>query len=96
MMGPPCCTYWLHVPASCVLHVPEAQGSLPLGPHALYVRRTCTRFGGAVRTAYRVVTTGSSRGQDALDTFNTLDLMLHSPACEVFTRVRVRLRLRLR
>ena len=27
--GPPYCTYGLRVPASCVLHVPEAQGSLP-------------------------------------------------------------------
>ena len=28
--GPPYCTYGLRVPASCVLYVPEAQGSLPL------------------------------------------------------------------
>ena len=27
--GPPCCTYGLCVPASCLLYVPEAQGSLP-------------------------------------------------------------------
>ena len=27
--GPPYCTYGLRVPASCVLYVPEAQGSLP-------------------------------------------------------------------
>ena len=40
MMGPPCCTYWLRVPASCVLYVPEAQGSLPLGPtHCTYAVR---------------------------------------------------------
>ena len=39
--GPPCCTYWVRVPAFCVPYVPEAQGSLPPGSHALYVR--CTR-----------------------------------------------------
>ena len=31
----------------------------------------------------RIGQDSSSRGQDTLDTFNTLDLMLHSPACEV-------------
>ena len=31
--GPPFCTYGLRVPASCVLYVPEAQGSLPWGGH---------------------------------------------------------------
>ena len=30
--GPPYCTYGLRVPASCVLYVVEAQGSLPPGP----------------------------------------------------------------
>ena len=35
-VGPPCCAYGLGAPASCVLYVPEAQGSLPPGPHALY------------------------------------------------------------
>ena len=39
---PPYCTYGLRVSAACVLYVPEAQGSLPPGPHALYVRRTRT------------------------------------------------------
>ena len=29
---PPYRTHWRRVPASCVLHVPEAQGSLPRGP----------------------------------------------------------------
>ena len=33
--GPPHCTHGLHVPASCVPYVPEAQGSLP----ALYEYR---------------------------------------------------------
>ena len=47
--GPPYCTYGLRVPASCVLYVPEAQGS----------RRTRTSPGRAVRTAYRG-TTGDS------------------------------------
>ena len=41
-VGPPCGTYGRHVPASCVLHVPEAQGSLPPGPHALYA--PCTMY----------------------------------------------------
>ena len=54
-VGPPCCAYGLGAPASCVLYVPEAQGSLPPGPHALYARRTRTSLGRAVRTAYRVV-----------------------------------------
>ena len=36
-------------------YVPEAQGSLPPGLNALYVRRTRTSLGRAVRTAYRVV-----------------------------------------
>ena len=53
--GPLYCTYGLRVPAPCVLYVPEAQGSLLPGPHALYVRRTRTSLGRAVRTAYRVV-----------------------------------------
>ena len=52
---PPYCTYGLRVPAPCVLYVPEAQGSLLPGPHALYVRRTRTSLGRAVRTAYRAV-----------------------------------------
>ena len=45
---PPYCTYGLRVPASCVLHVPKAQGSLLPGLHALYVRRTRTSLGRAV------------------------------------------------
>ena len=46
--------------ASCVLHVPEAQGSLPWSAlEALYVCRTRTSLGRAVRTAYRG-TPGSS------------------------------------
>jgi len=57
--GPPYCTYRLRVPASCVLHVPEAQGSLPWAP-LLYVRRPRTSLGRAVRSAYRG-TTGSTR-----------------------------------
>eukprot|EP00964_Phaeocystis_antarctica_P013872 scaffold7608_cov62-Phaeocystis_antarctica.AAC.7 len=36
MMGPPYCTHRLRVPASCVLCIPEAQGSLLPGRHALY------------------------------------------------------------
>ena len=32
------CAYGLRVPASRVLHVPEAQGGLSPGSHALYVR----------------------------------------------------------
>ena len=31
--GPPYCAPGLRVPAACVPYVPEAQGSLPLGPH---------------------------------------------------------------
>ena len=36
--------------------MPAAQGGLPLGPHALHVRRTRTSLGRAVRTAYRGAT----------------------------------------
>ena len=50
---PPYCTYGLRVPASCVLYVPEAQGSLPRGQALLYVRRRRTSVRRAVRTAYR-------------------------------------------
>ena len=57
--APPYCTYGPRVPASCVLHVPEAQGSLPWAP-LLYVRRPRTSLGRAVRSAYRG-TTGSTR-----------------------------------
>ena len=57
--GPPCGTYGLRVPASCVPYVPEAQGSLPQGQALLYVRRTRTSLGLAVRTMYHG-TTGSS------------------------------------
>ena len=39
-----------------MLYVPEAQGSLPPGLHALYVRCTHTSLGRAVRTAYRGTT----------------------------------------
>eukprot|EP00964_Phaeocystis_antarctica_P116900 scaffold80755_cov61-Phaeocystis_antarctica.AAC.4 len=59
---PPCCTYRLRVPASCVLYVPKAQGGLPQGPHAQYVRRTRTGLGRAVRTAYRGTTGRHSFG----------------------------------
>jgi hypothetical protein len=37
---PYCCTYGLRVPASCLLCVPEPQGSLLPGRQARYVRRT--------------------------------------------------------
>ena len=52
--GPPYCTCGLRAPASRLPYVPEAQGSLPRGD-LLYVRRTRTRLGRAVRvrTAYR-------------------------------------------
>ena len=40
-------------PASCVPHVPQAQGSLPPGKAPRCVRRTRTSLGRAVRTAYR-------------------------------------------
>ena len=40
--GPPYCTHGLRVLASCALCVSGAQGSLPPGPHALYVRKTRT------------------------------------------------------
>ena len=44
-------TYGLRASASCVLYVPEAQGSLPQGPtHGTHVS-----LGRAVRAAYRVV-----------------------------------------
>ena len=53
--GPLYCAHGLRVPASCVLHVPEAQGSLLPGRQARYVRRARTYRGRAVRIAYRVV-----------------------------------------
>ncbi len=58
--GPPLGTYRLHVPASRVGYVPEAQGGLPPGPRVLYVRGTRTSLGRTVRTAYRG-TPGDSR-----------------------------------
>ena len=48
------CTYGPRAPAFCVLYVPEAQGSLPPGRHALYARGTRTSLGRAVRSAHRV------------------------------------------
>ena len=36
-----------------VLYLPEAQGGLPSGPHALYALGTPTRLGRTVRTAHR-------------------------------------------
>ena len=45
--GPPYCTCGLRAPASCVLYVPEAQGSLPEGGG-----HTRTSLGCAGRTAY--------------------------------------------
>jgi len=57
--GPPLGTYRLHVPASRVVYVPEAQGGLPPGPRVLYVRGTRTSLGRTVRTAY-LGTPGSS------------------------------------
>ena len=64
--GPPYCTYGLRVPASCVPHVPKAQGSLPRGATTvrtlappLCVRYTRTDLGRAVRTAYRGTTDAS-------------------------------------
>ena len=50
--GPPYCTYGLRVPASCVLYVPEAQGSLPPGASTA-VRTPYTYQPRACRT-YRV------------------------------------------
>ena len=49
--GPPYGTYGIRVPASRVLYVPGAQGSLPLP--LLCVRGTRTSLGRAVRTAHR-------------------------------------------
>ena len=44
----------MRVPAFRVPYVPEAQGSLPPGPHAPYARRTRTSLGRTVRRTYRV------------------------------------------
>ena len=46
---PPYGTHGLHAPVSCVLCVPEAQGSLPGGAHTVHIPAQ----GGAVLTAYR-------------------------------------------
>ena len=50
--GPPYCTYGLRVPASCVLYVPEAQGSLPRTVRTPYTYqpRACRTY--VPRTAY--------------------------------------------
>ena len=56
VLQPPCCTYGLRVPAACV--GTRGAGRLALRRHALYVRRTRTSLGRAVRIAYRG-TTGS-------------------------------------
>ena len=48
--GPPYCTYGLRVPASCVLHVPKAQGSVSQCSTYCAYRRTRTSLGRAVRT----------------------------------------------
>ena len=50
--GPPYCTYGLRVPASSVLYVPEAQGSLPRAP-LLYV--CCMHNSLRACCAYRVL-----------------------------------------
>ena len=69
--GPPYRAYGLRVPASCVRHVPKAQGSLPRRGGALYVHRTRTSLGRAARTAYRVawcsITTGGFHRCAAID-----------------------------
>ena len=52
-MGPPHCTGGPRVPAFGVLYVPEAQGSLPPGPRALYVLGTRASLGRTVRAAHR-------------------------------------------
>ena len=53
--------YWLRAPASCVLCVPEAQGSFLPGRQARHARRTRTSPGRiALRTTYGVPHRGSS------------------------------------
>ena len=42
--GPPYCTCGLRVPASCVLYVSEAQGSLPGGTPYAYQPRSCRTY----------------------------------------------------
>jgi hypothetical protein len=64
--GPPDGTLGLRVPTVCVLYVPKAQGSLPPGPHALYVRRTRASLGRAVCTVHRV-TPQAEREKQALE-----------------------------
>ena len=46
-------THGLHVPASRVGYVPEAQGGSPPGSHVLYVLGTHISHGRTVRTAHR-------------------------------------------
>eukprot|EP00964_Phaeocystis_antarctica_P069197 scaffold41997_cov72-Phaeocystis_antarctica.AAC.1 len=52
-MGPPYCTYGLRGPACLRAVRTGGAGQLAPGPHALYVHRTRTSLGRAVRTAYR-------------------------------------------
>ena len=59
--GLPTVTYRLRAPASCVLRVPEAQGSLLPGRQARHVRRTRTSSGRiAPRPTYGVPYRGTS------------------------------------
>ena len=54
--------YGVHVPASCGLCAPEAQGSLPRGATHCTYRRTRTSLGRAVRTTHRGTLGGASPG----------------------------------
>eukprot|EP00964_Phaeocystis_antarctica_P071119 scaffold43349_cov73-Phaeocystis_antarctica.AAC.2 len=51
------------------MYVPEAQGSLPSRRHALYVRRTRTSLGRAVRTMYRGTTGSACLGRARQEAF---------------------------
>ena len=61
--GPPYGTYGRRGPASRVMYVPEAQGSLPPGSHALATRPSLGRA--ACTVAYRVARLTLTSGDDA-------------------------------
>ena len=64
--GPPCCAYGLRVPASSMLYVPEAQGSLPRGGTTVrtpcaYQPQACHTYRGTPGGALRGAGTGQAR-----------------------------------
>ena len=66
--APPCCTYGLRVPASCVLYAPRHKAAWGVEP-----RRARTSLGRAGRTAYRGTT-----GEGESDTERLMSALLQA------------------